>query len=189
MPYLTLGELGEDDTRNIPIEISGYEEYAILNAMMKHMKSGTDNYKYDGLLKGRESGAGNTSIEKGPHKEMTLDQFYYSTLSETETRSRDKDQVLSRYLSPTGESQTAERSKTVLVVHQLWLFVIDESTSELVLKTLTIRIQELIHLLFLLLQERLFQQQPSQACNPATLSLKASGNILFLGEPMVTLTP
>lgn len=144
MPYLTLGELGEDDTRNIPTEISRYEEYAILNEMMRHMKPGTDNYKYDGLLKGRESGAGSTSIEKGPHKEMTLDQFYYSTLSETETRTRDKDQVLSRYLSPANESQIAERSKTILVVHQLWLFVIDESTSELVLKALTIRIQELM---------------------------------------------
>ena len=185
MPYLTLGELGEDDTRNIPIEISGYEEYAILNAMMKHMKSGTDNYKYDGLLKGRESGAGNTSIEKGPHKEMTLDQFYYSTLSETETRSRDKDQVLSRYLSPANESQTAERSKTILVVHQLWLFVIDESTSELALKM--IGIQALIDLLFS--QELLFRQQPSQPCNLAMLSLKASGSILFPGEPMVTSTP
>lgn len=187
MPYLTLGKLEEDETKNIPSEFSRYEQYAILNEMMKHMESGTDSYKYDELLKGRESGAGSTSIEKGPHEEMSLDQFYYSTLSEIETRSRDKDQVLSRYLSPADESQIAERSKMILVVHQLWLFVIDESTSELFLKTLTIWIQKLIELFSP--QKRLSQQQPSQACNLAMLSLKASGNILFPGEPMVTLTP
>ena len=143
MPYLTLGELGEDDTKNILRDVSRYEKYAIFKDIMKRLESVTGSYEYDGLLKRRESGTGSTSVEKGPHEEMTLDQFYYSTLSETETRSRDKDQVLSRYLSPANESQTSERSKTILVVHQLWLFVIDESTSELVLRTLTIWIQEL----------------------------------------------
>ena len=186
MPYLTLGELGEDDTKSIPIlDSPRYEDHAIWNELMKRLESRTGSYKDNGFLEVRESGAGSTSIEKGPHEEITLDQFYYSTLSETETRSRDKDQVLSRYLSPANESQTAERSKTILVVHQLWLFVIDESTSELALKM--IGIQALIDLLFS--QELLFRQQPSQPCNLAMLSLKASGSILFPGEPMVTSTP
>ena len=188
MPCLTLGELGEDDTKSIPIlDSPRYEDHAIWNELMKRLESRTGSYKDNGFLEVRESGAGSTSIEKGPHEEMTLDQFYYSTLSEIETRSRDKDQVLSRYLSPADESQIAERSKMILVVHQLWLFVIDESTSELFLKTLTIWIQKLIELFSP--QKRLSQQQPSQACNLAMLSLKASGSILFPGEPMVTSTP
>ena len=141
MPYLTLGELRESDTRNIPSDIPVYDENA-LNKLMKALESGTGRYKYDGPLKGRESGAGSTFIEQGPHEEMTLDQFYYSTLSETETRSRDNDQVLSRYLSPADGSQTRERK--ILVVHQLWLFVIDESTFGLFLKMPTVRIQKLI---------------------------------------------
>lgn len=78
---------------------------------------------------------------------MTLDQYYYPTLINTD--SRDKDQVLSKYLawkaeetkpkhregqsSATGmTSSLRDRvkkgdSESVLTVNQIWIWIIDES--------------------------------------------------------------
>ena len=52
------------------------------------------------------------------HVRRTLDQFYYYTLKSTDRR--DGDQVLSRY------TEKSMNKKLVFMVHQLWLWVLDE---------------------------------------------------------------
>ena len=75
---------------------------------------------------------------------ITLDQFYYTTISDTEDR--DQDQVLSRYLQarkeeasqrkkqetmkPQNKGEKDEMEESILAVDQLWLWVIDEGTSQ-----------------------------------------------------------
>ena len=83
----------------------------------------------------------NGTDEKDPskalHERMTLDQYYYTTL--TDSTSRDYDQVLSRYLawqefehfrdrkklSPEKAEQTEHLIK-IFAVDQLWLWIIDD---------------------------------------------------------------
>lgn len=79
------------------------------------------------------------------HARMTLDQFYYATISNT--TERDNDQVLSRYLQAQKKKEASDRSgikqepnkpraderkedkiESILAVDQLWLWVFDEST-------------------------------------------------------------
>ncbi|XHG03558.1 hypothetical protein AWENTII_006860 [Aspergillus wentii] len=85
--------------------------------------------------------------EEIAHSRMTLDQFYYATVPDT--KDRDNDQVLSRYLQmqkikvkyakdPERMDQEIRKlranegkgneKETILTVDQLWLWVIDEST-------------------------------------------------------------
>ncbi|KAM0248964.1 hypothetical protein ACHAP5_003173 [Fusarium lateritium] len=76
------------------------------------------------------------------HTPMTLDQYYYPTL--TDTDSRDKDQVLSKYLElkalkadrppttstiPSSTDQTVKvRPISILKVDQIWMWIVDEKT-------------------------------------------------------------
>ncbi|KAI1383116.1 uncharacterized protein F4822DRAFT_435048 [Hypoxylon trugodes] len=55
------------------------------------------------------------------HKPMTIDQYYYPTIADTDKR--DNDQVLSKFLK-----QEEQDEKTVLMVNQLWIWIIDEKT-------------------------------------------------------------
>lgn len=71
------------------------------------------------------------------HSPMTLDQFYYSTI--TDFSRRDNDQVLTKFLDfadEKTEESTAEilnpmaieaKKNRIFVVNQLWIWVIDES--------------------------------------------------------------
>ena len=79
------------------------------------------------------------------HKPMTLDQYYYPTLIDTDWR--DKDQVLSKYLtwkskelhdklskeqSHSTTTETADQTeqqnpRRILKVDQIWMWIIDES--------------------------------------------------------------
>lgn len=77
---------------------------------------------------------------------MTLDQYYYSSLEDSTTR--DKDQVLWRSTDPklkqtesksdtklevaenrqpNDQSQTKDDIQKILIVNQLWLWILDES--------------------------------------------------------------
>ncbi|KAJ5887567.1 hypothetical protein N7495_007608 [Penicillium taxi] len=77
------------------------------------------------------------------HSSMTLDQYYYSSI--TDTRDRDKDQVVGRF-TRSGTSQrrfydleefihrveddgnSSDQPDKIIVVNQLWLWIIDEKT-------------------------------------------------------------
>lgn len=73
------------------------------------------------------------------HSRMTLDQYYYSVLTDTDTR--DRDQVLSKFIDA-GNKQTlgtnnssydpmpGRQDRRILMVDQLWLWVVDESRSD-----------------------------------------------------------
>ncbi|KAF4958663.1 hypothetical protein FGADI_2211 [Fusarium gaditjirri] len=56
------------------------------------------------------------------HLPITLDQFYYPVLQDTSQR--DNDQVLSRYL----EWKERKSAKRILMIGQLWLWILDEKT-------------------------------------------------------------
>ena len=55
---------------------------------------------------------------------MTLDQYYYVSL--TDTNIRDSDQVLHRYLDRYHEKKE-KRMQMILVVGDLWLWIVDDS--------------------------------------------------------------
>ncbi|CVL12382.1 uncharacterized protein FPRN_03588 [Fusarium proliferatum] len=71
------------------------------------------------------------------HRRMTLDQYYYSVLTDTDRR--DRDQVLSKFIDA-GNKQTlgtnnssydpmpGRQDRRILMVDQLWLWVVDEKT-------------------------------------------------------------
>ena len=112
---------------------------------VKHKKGCCD---YDVKLEGSEQ-CQKPASSHGPvasaHEPMTLDQYYYPTLIDTDWR--DKDQVLSKYLtwkskelhdklskeqsqSPTAETadRTLEQNpRRILMVDQIWMWIIDES--------------------------------------------------------------
>lgn len=58
------------------------------------------------------------------HETMTLDQYYYVSLTDTNTR--DNDQVLHRYLNRYHEKKV-QRIRMILVVGDLWLWIVDDS--------------------------------------------------------------
>ena len=58
------------------------------------------------------------------HGSRTLDQYYYWSLTDEETKHRDNDQVVTRYL----KDKKCETLK-LLRVDMLWLWIIDESIS------------------------------------------------------------
>jgi hypothetical protein len=64
--------------------------------------------------------------EKVVHGSRTLDQFYYHSLSSTETR--DFDQVVTRYIETKPKEMWERDGCTILRVDQLWLWAIDEGT-------------------------------------------------------------
>ncbi|KUL88913.1 hypothetical protein ZTR_03483 [Talaromyces verruculosus] len=59
------------------------------------------------------------------HETMTLDQYYYVSLTDTNTR--DNDQVLHRYLDRYHEKKE-QRMQMILVVGDLWLWIVDDKT-------------------------------------------------------------
>ncbi|KAI0449383.1 hypothetical protein F5B21DRAFT_50144 [Xylaria acuta] len=59
------------------------------------------------------------------HAPMTLDQYYYPTISNTSER--DNDQVLSKFLQKKHE-QPSKAEKKILMVNHLWVWIIDEKT-------------------------------------------------------------
>jgi hypothetical protein len=57
------------------------------------------------------------------HGSRTLDQYYYWSLTDTETKRRDDDQVVTRYLDKEC------KPRKLLRIDMLWLWIIDESIS------------------------------------------------------------
>jgi hypothetical protein len=77
----------------------------------------------------RKDGSKNTAENdwKKLQESRTLDQFYYHSL--TDTRKRDENQVVTRYINKVhGENHTERSTWEILRVDQLWLWVVDEST-------------------------------------------------------------
>lgn len=62
------------------------------------------------------------------HPRRTLDQFYYSSLADTSTR--DADQTISKWtgnqVGPEGRAR-AENDSLLIMVDQLWYWVLDDS--------------------------------------------------------------
>ena len=58
------------------------------------------------------------------HGSRTLDQYYYWSLTEKETKRRDDDQVVTRYFKNGGYG-----TSKLLRIDMLWLWIIDESIS------------------------------------------------------------
>lgn len=96
---------------------------------------------------GRDEAVINRNSKQIVHEIMTLDQYYYSTILDTDER--DRDQVLSKFLDKqrakkppgldrlkdnkhvapiTGATGGSDVERHILVVGQLWIWVIDEST-------------------------------------------------------------
>jgi hypothetical protein len=67
------------------------------------------------------------NLHKDPplHVRRTLDQYYFSTLEETSAR--DKDQVVYR---ETQYGQGIQSRARVVMVDQLWLWILDDSMSQ-----------------------------------------------------------
>ncbi|KAI1800722.1 hypothetical protein F4811DRAFT_495067 [Daldinia bambusicola] len=66
--------------------------------------------------------ARNCNYRRIRHKSMTLDQYYYPTIYDTDER--DNDQILSKFLKEKDELG----HKKILLVNQLWMWIIDEKT-------------------------------------------------------------
>ncbi|KAF5000342.1 hypothetical protein FGRMN_1810 [Fusarium graminum] len=95
-------------------------------------------------LKRHDAGPGEHDYRLKPTNQapMTLDQYYYPTLSDTDTR--DKDQVLSKYLewkSPrtaqhsvtsiiakSTDQAAKDRPMRILKVDQIWMWIVDKKT-------------------------------------------------------------
>lgn len=95
---------------------------------MKHdlsIHTGTELKRNDETIQSRRS-------RRLVHNRMTLDQYYYSAI--TNTGDRDKDQILSKFLELKYGSKMFSTAKTdkdkvrILVVDQLWIWVFDEKT-------------------------------------------------------------
>jgi hypothetical protein len=70
--------------------------------------------------------------QKTLHPRRTLDQFYYSSLRNTSTR--DSDQTISKWTGlgvEQGGRQRAHSSSRLIMVNQLWCWVLDESKPRL----------------------------------------------------------
>lgn len=68
-----------------------------------------------------EESISNYNSRQIKHKSMTLDQYYYPTIANSDER--DNDQVLSKFLN---EKDGLGRKK-ILLVNQIWIWIIDES--------------------------------------------------------------
>ncbi|KAI2784127.1 hypothetical protein F4815DRAFT_270024 [Daldinia loculata] len=69
-----------------------------------------------------EESISNYNSRQIKHKSMTLDQYYYPTIANSDER--DNDQVLSKFLN---EKDGLGRKK-ILLVNQIWIWIIDEKT-------------------------------------------------------------
>ncbi|SCV45340.1 uncharacterized protein FFB14_08600 [Fusarium fujikuroi] len=87
--------------------------------------------------KGIDESIQSRRLRRANHRRMTLDQYYYSVLTDTDTR--DRDQVLSKFIDA-GNKQTlgtnnsshdstpGKKQRQILMVDQLWFWVVDEKT-------------------------------------------------------------
>ncbi|KAI1149342.1 hypothetical protein F4825DRAFT_60163 [Nemania diffusa] len=60
------------------------------------------------------------------HTPLTLDQYYYPTI--IDSSERDNDQVLSKFLQRRHGQPSPNGEKKILMVNQLWVWIIDEKT-------------------------------------------------------------
>ncbi|KAI0595650.1 hypothetical protein F4775DRAFT_568507 [Biscogniauxia sp. FL1348] len=84
--------------------------------------SKSDTNESDGL----EESIYSRNSRKIKHSPITLDQYYYASIADT--NGRDNDQVVSKYLIKKDEQQTKDEHKTILMVNQVWIWIIDENT-------------------------------------------------------------
>lgn len=132
MPYLTMG------TYN-PNQGNGSTEHGVTPSR--------DTEQDSKGPRGFEESIQSRTLRKITHKPMTLDQYYYPILTDTDVR--DNDQVLSKFLdkkreqasqarveNQNGSTDTTESNlsaggqklqKQILMVDQLWMWVVDES--------------------------------------------------------------
>ncbi|RWA07916.1 hypothetical protein EKO27_g7183 [Xylaria grammica] len=68
-----------------------------------------------------EESMSSRNLREVSHKPMTLDQYYYPTI--TDTDKRDSDQVVSKFLK-----QEHGQEMRILMVNSLWIWIIDEKT-------------------------------------------------------------
>ena len=101
-----------------------FNTYSILPAFLLEIQGpNTERAKMERVL-AREY----TDGEKPLHPRRTLDQFYYSSLRNTSTR--DSDQTISKWTGigvEQGGRQSAHSSSRLIMVDQLWCWVLDES--------------------------------------------------------------
>ncbi|KAL2010712.1 hypothetical protein VTN00DRAFT_6519 [Thermoascus crustaceus] len=116
MPYLTLA----DKPAN-PTEQTG-------NANDSHSPGNQSPREQRGIAetgRGAPEPTGEPNKRRIVHEPMTLDQYYYATLDDT--RERDDFQVISRYLDRERDKNVPKEPQ-ILMVDQLWLWIIDEKT-------------------------------------------------------------
>ncbi|PNP74991.1 hypothetical protein FNYG_11638 [Fusarium nygamai] len=99
--------------------------------------SGSHKDSADVERKGIDESIQSRRLRRIDHRRMTLDQYYYSVLTDTDTR--DLDQVLSKFIG-SDNKQTARtdnrfhdltlggQERRMLMVDQLWFWVVDEKT-------------------------------------------------------------
>ncbi|KAI4867299.1 hypothetical protein F4820DRAFT_457119 [Hypoxylon rubiginosum] len=118
LPYLTLGvytgKRGSTDGSNEREEsVESHNLRQIIHGPMT-----LDRYYY-WTITGNDKTRNSRQIK---HKPVTLDQYYYPTIADTDER--DKDQVLSKFLDKQGK----QSDRKILMVNQLWIWIIDEKT-------------------------------------------------------------
>ncbi|KAI3317893.1 hypothetical protein HD806DRAFT_526705 [Xylariaceae sp. AK1471] len=97
MPYLTVGRYKQPETNQGGNGLDG-----------------ADGRPLDETMNSRNS-------RKVLHMPMTIDQYYYPTIPNTDTR--DSDQVVSKFLN-----QKHNPEKTILMLNNLWIWIIDQKT-------------------------------------------------------------
>lgn len=115
MPYLTLGDhrMGQNTRK---------ENSQPQNA------PGQDPSSHSEAADGVEESITSRNSRMITHEAMTLDQYYYPII--LDTNERDGDQVLSRFLDRKQKAAT-NNPKKILMVDQLWIWIIDESKRNL----------------------------------------------------------
>ncbi|KAF7883762.1 hypothetical protein EAF00_011074 [Botryotinia globosa] len=82
-------------------------------------RNGSSNTKSSALLDESINERNSRGIK---HEPITLDQYYYPTIDDTSTR--DNDQVLSKFL----QKKIRAIGRKILMVNQLWIWIIDKKT-------------------------------------------------------------
>ncbi|KAF7591350.1 hypothetical protein BBP40_001628 [Aspergillus hancockii] len=120
MPYLTLGKIDWRDHKHRNMNDQTREKH---NNQGEGLASSTPHQKSE--IKNAFAGQYEAMIDRISrrieHEPMTLDQYYYAALSDT--GEGDNDQVISRYINDKLSSR-----RKILMVDQLWLWVVDEKT-------------------------------------------------------------
>ncbi|KAL5607089.1 hypothetical protein FOBRF1_007586 [Fusarium oxysporum] len=99
--------------------------------------SGSHKDSADIQRKGIDESIQSRRLRRINHRRMTLDQYYYSVLINTDTR--DRDQVLSKFIDPDNKRTSGTNNRfhvltpggqdrRILMVDELWFWVVDEKT-------------------------------------------------------------